>query len=100
MIINDNFKYWIITDVDVELECDNKHQLVKLTTLNRIIREAGKVITIEYETPNEILEINFMYNNFQKINYMHNKELVEGVNISNFLLYLAARPIAETSGTM
>ena len=31
---------------------------------------------------------------------MHNKELVEGVNISNFLLYLAARPIAETSGTM
>ena len=46
---------WIITDVDVELECDNKHQFVKLTTLNRIIRAAGKVITIEYETPNEIL---------------------------------------------
>ena len=31
---------------------------------------------------------------------MHNQELVEGVNISNFLLYLAAKPILEKSGSM
>jgi len=31
-----------------------------------------------------------MYNNFENPNNMHNKELVEGVNISNFLLYLSA----------
>ena len=41
-----------------------------------------------------------MYTNFENINYMHNKELVEGVNISSYFYYLAAQPIIEKEGPM
>jgi hypothetical protein len=64
----------IISDIDTELECENKKQFVKLTTLIRIIKVIGKIVSIEYETENEVLEINFMYNNFENLNYMHYKE--------------------------
>ena len=90
----------IISDFVTEQQCEIKRQLIKLTSLNRIKKAIGKTISIEYETENEVLEKDFMYNNFENLNYMHNKELVEGVNISNFLLYLTAKPILEESGNM
>ena len=90
----------IISDVDYEMDCKTKRQIVRLQSLNRLLKAVGKTITIEYETINKKHNINFLYTNFENINYMHNKELVEGVNISAYFYYLAAQPIQERIGTM